>query len=103
MSGLRFISRSLLRCANNPARLRRAGELFFWLTGYRRETKTKRAKIAVVKLDRLGDLVLCSGMLATLRRARLQSHITLIVRESLAELAGLCPDVDEVIGVPVTE
>lgn len=61
------------------------------------------ANIAIFKLDRLGDLVLCSQLLAGLRRAWPESRITLFVRESLAELARLCPDVDEVIGVPVEE
>jgi heptosyltransferase III len=61
------------------------------------------ANVAVIKLDRLGDVVLCSQMLAELRRAWPKTIITLFVRESLVDLARLCPDVDEVIGVPVDE
>jgi ADP-heptose:LPS heptosyltransferase len=99
------VTRNLLRCVDNPKRLRRLGELLFRLTGFRNLASQSGtpANVAVFKLDRLGDVVLCSQMLAGLRRAWPESRITLFVRESLVELARLCPDVDEVVGVPVDE
>jgi heptosyltransferase-2 len=101
----RFVARNLLRCVDNPKRLRRLGEPFFWLAGFRSLSGQPQtpANVAVFKLDRMGDVVLCSQMLAGLRRAWPESRITLFVREQLVELARLCPDVDEVIGVPVDE
>jgi heptosyltransferase-2 len=101
----KFIALNLLRLVGNPKRLRRLGEPIFWLAGFRRPAGPSRtpANVAVIKLDRLGDVVLCSHLLAELRRAWPKSRITLFVRESLVDLARLCPDVDEVIGVPVDE
>jgi len=71
--------------------------------GFRKSVAQSRtpANVAVIKLDRLGDVVLCSHFLAGLRRAWPKARITLFVRESLVDLARLCPDVDEVIGAPV--
>jgi len=81
------------------------GEPIFWLMGSRRRAGQSGipARVAIIKLDRLGDLMLSSALLAGLRRAWPTAQITLIVRESLVEVAGLCPDVDEVIGAPVNE
>ena len=90
----------------SPAALVRLGEPLFWSTGFRpvrRRGCPKPRRILVVKLDRLGDLVLCSPFLHGLRRLFPEAEITLAVRESLAELACLCPDVDSVSGVPVSE
>jgi ADP-heptose:LPS heptosyltransferase len=102
---VKFIALNLLRLVDNPKKLRRIGEPLFWLTGFRKSADQSgiTAKVAVIKLDRLGDVVLCSQLLAGLRRAWPKTHITLFVRESLANLARLCPDVDEVISVPVDE
>jgi heptosyltransferase-2 len=99
------IVRKLLHRVDNPRKLRRAGEIFFWLAGFRRRANRNQPpkNVAVIKLDRLGDVVLCSHLLASLRRAWPQARITLLVRESLVDLARLCSDVDEVIGVPVDE
>ena len=47
--------------------------------------------------------MLCSRLLAGLRRGWPDTHITLFVRAALVDFALLCPDVDEVIGVPVHE
>jgi ADP-heptose:LPS heptosyltransferase len=99
------IARRLLRRVDNPQKLRRLGEPIFWLAGFRRRERRSQmpANLAIIKLDRLGDVVLCSRLLAGLRRAWPQTRITLFVRESLVDLARLCPDVDEVIGAPVDE
>lgn len=95
----------LLRLVDNPKKLRRMGQPVFRLTGFRKRAGESRTptRIAVIKLDRLGDLVLGSAVLAGLRRAWPKARITLMVRESLVEVARLCPDVDEVIGAPVNE
>ncbi len=104
-SAVKFIARKLLHRVDNPRKLRRVGEILFWLTGFRRHANRHLPpkNVAVIKLDRLGDVVLCSHLLAGLRRAWPQTRITLLVRESLVDLARLCPDVDEVIGAPVDE
>jgi len=75
------------------------------MAGFRRSADNPQipANVAVIKLDRLGDVVLCSHLLAALRRAWPGTRITLFVREPLVDLARLCPDVDEVIGVPVDD
>jgi ADP-heptose:LPS heptosyltransferase len=101
----KFVARNLLRLVDDPKKLRRFGEPLFWLMGFRRNANSSQipVNVAVIKLDRLGDVVLCSQMLAGLRRAWPKTRITLFVRESLVDLARLCPDVDEVIGVPVDE
>ena len=96
---------NLFRLLNNPQRLKRAGEPIFWLAGFRPPPRPPRipARVAILKLDRLGDVVISARFLAELRRAWPETRITLLVRESLVDLARLCPDVDEVIGVPVQE
>jgi ADP-heptose:LPS heptosyltransferase len=88
-----------------PASLRWIGELLFRMAGFRRPQRagTLPARIALVKLDRLGDLVLLSHFLAELREAFPRTRITLLVRQQLVDLARLCPSVDEVVGVPVVE
>jgi hypothetical protein len=101
----RAIRRGLLHFLDRPKRLPFLGEPAFWLTGFRQpdcHTRTP-ASVAVIKLDRLGDVVLCSHFLTELRRAWPESGITLFVRESLVDLARHCRAVDEVIGVPVDE
>jgi ADP-heptose:LPS heptosyltransferase len=104
-SDVKFIARKLLDRVDNPRKLRRVGELCFWLAGFRRRVNRSLPpeNIVVIKLDRLGDVVLSAQLLAGLRRAWPQTRITLLVRESLLDLARLCPDVDEAIGVPVDE
>src|ERR1700679_1718690 len=73
---------SLLWWLDNPKKLRFFGEPLFWLAGRRGQANRPRipANVAVVKLDRLGDVVLCSQFLASLRRAWPDSRITLFVR-----------------------
>jgi heptosyltransferase-2 len=93
------------RLVDTPSKLLSVGEALFTLALLRGKdiNENHPANVAVIKLDRLGDLVLASQMLADVRRAWPESHISLIVRESLVDLARLCPDVDEVIGAPVKE
>jgi heptosyltransferase-2 len=100
----RFIAR-IIRWVDDPKRLQWFGEPIFRMTGFRKHKSRPRkpVNVAVIKLDRLGDVVLCSQLLAGLRRAWPKTRITLFVREGLVDLARLCPDVDEIIGVPVEE
>jgi heptosyltransferase-2 len=102
-SFFKFIVLNLLRLVDTPKKLRRIGEPLFWLAGFRKPAGPERtpANVAVIKLDRLGDVVLCSHFLSGLRHAWPKTRITLFVRESLVDLVRLCPDVDEVIGAPV--
>jgi ADP-heptose:LPS heptosyltransferase len=102
---LKNVVRKLLRAIDDPKKLQSFAEPLFWILGYRGSVNRSRipASVAVIKLDRMGDVVLCSRFLAELRLAWPKSRVTLLVRESLVDLARLCPDVDEVIGVPVQE
>lgn len=100
------VVRRTLRLADSPAKLFARGEALFRLAGFRERRQAARrlpARIAILRLDRMGDLALCSSLLADVRRIWPGARITLIVREQLAELARLCPSVDHVVGVPVEE
>jgi ADP-heptose:LPS heptosyltransferase len=55
--------------------------------------------ILIVKLDNIGDAVLLSPFLRTLRANAPDSRITLMVRETAADIVALCPYVDRVVGV----
>ncbi len=59
-------------------------------------------RIAVVKLDGLGDFVLATPFLRALRRLWPQSDITLLVRPAVAPLARLCPHVSRVVEIDDT-
>src|ERR1035437_4792429 len=52
-------------------------------------------RILVVKLDRIGDMVLTSPLLRELRRAFPNAWITLVAAESLQPLLQTCPHVSE--------
>lgn len=52
-------------------------------------------RIAVVRLDSLGDHVLGSGLLAALRTCHQDSRITLVIPAGLADLYSRCPTVDD--------
>src|SRR5947199_6407710 len=56
-------------------------------------------QILVVKLDFIGDWVLCTPFLRNLRRSAPQAHITVLVLERVYELATACPDVDRVVAL----
>jgi heptosyltransferase-2 len=55
--------------------------------------------ILVVKLDHIGDWLLCTPFLDNLRRNAPQARITVVVRKPVLELAALCPSADGAIGV----
>jgi ADP-heptose:LPS heptosyltransferase len=60
-------------------------------------------RIAVVRLDNLGDHVLGAGLLPALRTLHPHSHITLVIPDGLAELYARCPAVSEFIKIPAKE
>ena len=100
----KFIALNLLRLVGNPKRLRRLGEPIFWLAGFRRPAGPSRTPPTLPSSNwagwGIGALLHPAGRIAA-RMAEVPDH--LFVRESLVDLARLCPDVDEVIGVPVDE
>jgi ADP-heptose:LPS heptosyltransferase len=92
----------LFPAMRSPRRIRLAMEWFFWLGGFRGR-RTKVENILVVRLDRLGDLIMTSGFLRALREDFPTAKISLAVRTSLEPLARICPDVDEIISLPASD
>lgn len=77
------------------------GEPFFRLSG-RRQGKTpmvlsEMQRVLVVRLDRMGDVVLTSPFLRELRRNLPKAWITLIVNPGVYNLVELCPYVNEIL------
>jgi ADP-heptose:LPS heptosyltransferase len=95
----RFI---LFLAMRSPRRIRFTMEWLFWLGGFRGR-RMRVENILVVRLDRLGDLIMTSGFLRALREDFPEAKISLAVRTSLEPLARNCPDVDEVIGLPAND
>jgi len=84
-----------------PWLTRRLGEPAFRLLGMRRAsgepTLAGVRHILVVRLDEVGDVVMTGPFLRELRANARQARITLVVKESVANLVELCPYVDEVL------
>lgn len=57
-------------------------------------------RIAVVRLDNLGDHVLGSGLFKALRAAYPKSPITAVVNEPVAGLYARCPYIDNLVALP---
>jgi heptosyltransferase-3 len=76
------------------------------LLGEVRASMTKRARaapahrIAVVRLDNLGDHVLGAGIFSALRASFPQSRIVAVIPAGLADLYARCPNVDAILTVP---
>jgi heptosyltransferase-2 len=66
---------------------------------YRDVCAANAERIVVVKLDRLGDVVLCSGLFRELRKAAPAASITVVVSSASAALLERCPYVDRVLSV----
>lgn len=60
---------------------------------------SKIREILAVRLARLGDVILLLPALGRLKRAFPEARLTLLTGVPCRTLAGLCPDIDEVIGV----
>ncbi|MHB1557201.1 MAG: glycosyltransferase family 9 protein, partial [Isosphaeraceae bacterium] len=76
------------------------GEPLFWCLGRRRPAQAGTAdgpRILVVRLDEIGDVVLCSPFLRELRRSFPAATITLVVKPGVWNLVEFCPYVDEVL------
>ncbi len=58
-------------------------------------------RLAVVRHDGLGDLVVTTGFFRELRRAAPGARITLVTRPEWIALMSSCPHIDEVVGFPV--
>ena len=56
--------------------------------------------ILIVRLDEMGDFVLFSGILGSLRRRFPSARITLVLSDWVTPLAELCPYIDEVVPFP---
>ncbi len=54
-------------------------------------------RIALLWIGRLGDFIVSTAALASIRRRFPQARIALVVGEKGEEIAALCPDVDEVL------
>lgn len=57
-------------------------------------------RIAVVRLDNLGDHVLGSGLFRSLRLAHPKSQITAIINQSVAGYYARCPHIDNIVALP---
>jgi lipopolysaccharide heptosyltransferase II len=57
-------------------------------------------KILVIRLDRLGDLVLTLPLIAAVKRQWPSAELTLLCREATAPLAQAQPEIDRVITLP---
>jgi lipopolysaccharide heptosyltransferase II len=77
------------------------GEALLRFTGHRRPNPAEEsANILVVRLDEIGDMVMCTPFLRALRRRLPSAHITLVVKPGIRPLFEDCPDVDEVLVFP---
>lgn len=63
---------------------------------------TRVRRLAVLRPDGLGDLVLTTGMLRELRRQLPEAHITLICQAAWASWMRTCPWIDAVVDVAVS-
>ncbi|MBO6179312.1 MAG: glycosyltransferase family 9 protein [Selenomonadaceae bacterium] len=70
--------------------------------GYRRDDRDLTKRIAIIRLDEIGDNVMTSGFIRELRKNYPTAHITLIVNPTVYPLVEFCPYVNEVIGFSVT-
>jgi ADP-heptose:LPS heptosyltransferase len=76
------------------------GEPFFWLLGQRPRGRPAQAnwrRILVVRLDEIGDVLLCTPFLRELRRSFPDAWITLVVKPGVRSLVEFCPHVNEVL------
>ncbi len=77
------------------------GELVLRFTGHRRASaENQTANVLVVRLDEIGDMVMCTPFLHALRLRLPSAHITLVVKPGILPLFENCPDVDEVLVFP---
>ena len=68
--------------------------------GFRGERQNSAVKnILIIRLDAVGDFVLTSATIRTIRENYPQAHITLVVSKTLYPLAELCPYVNEVFAI----
>ena len=74
------------------------GETLFRFTGHRRAgAAADVSTVLVVRLDEIGDMVMCTPFLRALRQRLPSAHITLVVKPGIRPLFEHCPDIDEVL------
>lgn len=74
------------------------GEVLLRLTGHRRASaENQTANVLVVRLDEIGDMVMCTPFLRALRQRLPSAHITLVVKPGIRPLFENCLDIDEVL------
>lgn len=61
------------------------------------EIQTSVTKILIVRNDKLGDFMLIYPALALLKKSVKQIHITVLVPQYTADMAKICPWIDEII------
>ena len=69
----------------------------------RRTRAASAHRIAVVRLDHMGDHVLGAGFFAPLRASFPHSRIVAVIPAGLADLYARCPSVDAILTVPAQE
>ena len=95
------VAQCVLSLLTSPEIARLIGEPFFWMMGRRKKileidlSQVKR--VLVVRLDKVGDVVLTTPLLRELRRNLVDAWITLVVNPQVYNLVELCPYVDEVL------
>ena len=67
------------------------------------EMRNDKVNILLVQLNAIGDFVLCSGFIREVRNCYPNSHITLVVRKEIYDLARLCPYVNKIIFVTLND
>ena len=72
-------------------------EMTFRQAGYRDELPDSEENILVVRVDRVGDMILTSGFLRELRKNFPRAQITLLVSPFVFPIVELCPYVDEIL------
>jgi len=99
-STLGTIIRKIIRFLTSPIIVYFLFEPFFKLRGYRNKNDINYEEfknILVIKLDEIGDVVLCTPLLRELRRNYRDSRITLVVKPEVENLIELCSYVDEIL------
>lgn len=77
-----------------------AMEEVFRKTGYRKMTTGDIPNILIVRLDKIGDMIMTSGFIREVRKNYPLSRITLVVSESAYDIIKFCPYVNEVLIFP---
>lgn len=95
--------RTTLRTILSPLAMSLVGELLFRSMGRRLREAPESGdvkSILIVRLDQIGDLVLTTPFIKSLRRSFPGAWITLVVKPNVVGIVDGCPYVDEILSVP---